>query len=203
MAKDTKERIAEAALELFSEKGYEAVSIRDICAAVGIRESTIYYHFKNKRDILLSLMQKTDALIEEKKSAFNAALAQAETVEKDAFIFVAEHLLTGFFLDPFVGKLLGVLSVERLHDSEAAYLYRRILYDLPLRQEEAVFRRMMERGLIRPGDTTALSRLYHGVVASAYDELADCLIDEEAVERARGKIRTGAGLLYDFIAKEG
>ena len=52
---NTKDRILETALSMFSEHGYDPVSIRDICGAVGIKESTVYYHFKNKQDILDSL----------------------------------------------------------------------------------------------------------------------------------------------------
>ena len=54
----TRESIMDVALRMFSERGYEAVSIRDICGEVGIKESTLYYHFINKKDILDSLVEK-------------------------------------------------------------------------------------------------------------------------------------------------
>ena len=60
----TKEKIMDVALHMFSERGYEAVSIRDICGEVGIKESTLYYHFKNKMDILDSLIAKFKEHIE-------------------------------------------------------------------------------------------------------------------------------------------
>ena len=47
----TKERILDVSLELFSQRGYSAVSIRDICKGVGIKESSVYYHFENKQNI--------------------------------------------------------------------------------------------------------------------------------------------------------
>ncbi len=55
---DTKERILQVALDLFSQKGYSAVSIRDICKLVEIKESTIYYHFQNKQDIFDTLTER-------------------------------------------------------------------------------------------------------------------------------------------------
>ena len=54
----TKEKILEIALRLFSQRGYPAVSIRDICELVPIKESTLYYHFENKREILQVLLQR-------------------------------------------------------------------------------------------------------------------------------------------------
>lgn len=55
---ETKERILNVSLSLFSEKGYSAVSIRDICKEVEIKESSIYYHFKNKHAIFEELLSR-------------------------------------------------------------------------------------------------------------------------------------------------
>ena len=49
---ETKELILKKALDMFAKSGYDSVSIRDIAKAVNIKESSIYYHFKNKQDIL-------------------------------------------------------------------------------------------------------------------------------------------------------
>jgi TetR/AcrR family fatty acid metabolism transcriptional regulator len=51
----TRELILKAAEELFSTKGFENATISDISSAVGISESTVYEHFKNKEDILFSV----------------------------------------------------------------------------------------------------------------------------------------------------
>lgn len=49
---DTKSQIFNTALRMFSAKGYENVSIRDIADAVGIKTASIYYHYKCKEEIL-------------------------------------------------------------------------------------------------------------------------------------------------------
>jgi AcrR family transcriptional regulator len=46
-----KNKIMEVTIELFSEKGYNAVSIRDITKKVGIKESTLYNHFQSKQEL--------------------------------------------------------------------------------------------------------------------------------------------------------
>ena len=46
---DTKQRILDVSLELFSQNGFSAVSIRDICRQVQIKESSVYYYFKSKQ----------------------------------------------------------------------------------------------------------------------------------------------------------
>ena len=51
----TKEKIILAAIVLFSDRGYDNVSMRDIAAEVSIKASSIYNHFPSKRDILKSI----------------------------------------------------------------------------------------------------------------------------------------------------
>ncbi len=51
----TKVLLLEAAELLFATKGFENTTISDISSAVGISESTVYEHFKNKEDILFSV----------------------------------------------------------------------------------------------------------------------------------------------------
>ncbi len=54
---DTRTRIQEIALELFTEQGYEATSLREIAERLGVTKAALYYHFKTKEDIVASLME--------------------------------------------------------------------------------------------------------------------------------------------------
>lgn len=51
---NTKDKIFATASKLFREKGYNNVTINDICDACGITKPTFYYHIKSKQDILVS-----------------------------------------------------------------------------------------------------------------------------------------------------
>ena len=53
----TKERILKKAIDLFYEHGFVKASIRDIVAAVGVTNSTVYIHFRNKDEILFSIIE--------------------------------------------------------------------------------------------------------------------------------------------------
>ena len=52
----TRERILDVALELFSEKGYDATSMREIAERLGITKPALYYHFDSKEDIVRALL---------------------------------------------------------------------------------------------------------------------------------------------------
>lgn len=65
----TKDRIVEAADQLFYERGFEAASFADIATQVGISRGNFYHHFKTKDDIL-------DAVIERRMETTRAMLAR-------------------------------------------------------------------------------------------------------------------------------
>ena len=54
---DTKEKILKVSTTLFSELGYKGASVRKIAKEVGIRESAIYNHYKNKEEIFLEVLK--------------------------------------------------------------------------------------------------------------------------------------------------
>ncbi|WP_404805187.1 TetR/AcrR family transcriptional regulator [Methanobrevibacter smithii] len=56
MKTQTKDKIFGTALDLFSKKGYDSVSVRTIASEVGIKESSIYNHYSSKKDILMSIL---------------------------------------------------------------------------------------------------------------------------------------------------
>ena len=54
----TKRKIFETSMKLFSEKGYEATSIEEITATVGVAKGTLYYHFASKEEIFNFLVEE-------------------------------------------------------------------------------------------------------------------------------------------------
>jgi len=54
---DTREAIRSVALELFAEQGYDKTSLREISERLGVTKAAVYYHFKSKEEILLSLIE--------------------------------------------------------------------------------------------------------------------------------------------------
>ncbi|MFE4870114.1 TetR/AcrR family transcriptional regulator [Streptomyces sp. NPDC056682] len=54
---NTRQRIQDVALELFGEQGYEKTSLREIAERLDVTKAALYYHFKTKEDIIISLFQ--------------------------------------------------------------------------------------------------------------------------------------------------
>lgn len=54
---DTRSRIQQVALELFTEQGYEKTSLREIAERLDVTKAALYYHFKTKEDIVTSIAE--------------------------------------------------------------------------------------------------------------------------------------------------
>ena len=166
---DTGEQILQAALGQFSRRGYHAVSIRDICGEVGIRESSLYYHFKNKRALLDALV----ARFAEKAGRFTTLLdegvAQLTELEDEAFLRVGTGYVQGYLLDPEILAFFGMLRIEREHDPALAALYREWYFDRPLQFQTRMFARLSQTGRFPAGQEQRLALLYLAPILFLYE----------------------------------
>jgi AcrR family transcriptional regulator len=62
----TREKILEAAAQIFSQKGYHATSMSDIAGAVNLQKASLYHHVDSKQEILLSLLEEALDLVTER-----------------------------------------------------------------------------------------------------------------------------------------
>lgn len=166
--KNTRDLIMQEALKMFAVKGYAAVSMRDIAAAVGIRASSIYHHFTGKQELFDALVEKANDIKDNLKAVFLNAFAQVGAVEEEPFVQAGIFFLTGYLQNPQVEPLLKVLECERYHNEDADSAWRELLFMAPLEHEANVFRMLIERDAIRDNDVEALAAEYQAAVMLAY-----------------------------------
>lgn len=195
--RNTSNLIEEVALDLFSKKGFKSVSIRDICKQVGIKESSVYYHFKNKQAIMDSLLEKINALVDSMKVKFNSEFSKATEVSEEEMCEVAVGVLMNYLLNPYVYKMIAVLTIERMSDENASKIYQKIVFDLPLNQQEQVFTQMIERGYIKDNSPQILAQEYYSVIYFAFQK--NCIgfeLTEEKKNEACFEIRQNMKDVY-------
>lgn len=167
--KNTREIILMEALHLFSIKGYAAVSMRDIATVVGIRVSSIYYHFSGKQELFEALIQKATEVKGALQAVFLNALSKAGTIEEEAFVQTGVFFLTGYLQNAQVEPLLKVLECERFHNEDADRVWKELVLFAPLEHEENVFRLLRERGEIVDTITDKeLAAEYQAAIMLAY-----------------------------------
>jgi len=107
-APSTRERILNVALELFTEKGYDGASLREIAEQLGVTKAAIYYHFASKDDILMALHMR---LHEFGKDALSQMTEEPVTLE-----------LWSRLLDQIVGQMLAQRKLFLFHERNQAAL---------------------------------------------------------------------------------
>ena len=92
LGRNTRRALLDKGLELFAEKGFFGTGLRDLARAVGVRESTLYYHFPGKEALF-------EAILEEDDSDHQAAIRLIEQPIRSAGVFlrvIARRVLAHF-----------------------------------------------------------------------------------------------------------
>jgi AcrR family transcriptional regulator len=92
---ERRQRILDAAVESFAERGYEAASVAEIATAAGITKPVLYDHFASKRDLFVELMEGARDELTRRGAEALASEAPLEARLRTAvdafFAFVEEH----------------------------------------------------------------------------------------------------------------
>ena len=126
---NTREKIFNVSVDLFSRYGYDRVSIRQIAKEVGIKESSIYNHFKSKESIIDSILEYyiTKMLSED------IPLMQASYNLDIGFDYFYEMGLNAFasqLKDKRMSKITRIILIESYHNEKMkVFLKERILND--------------------------------------------------------------------------
>lgn len=70
---DARERLEDAAIDLFVRRGYDAVGVQEIVEAAGLTKPTLYHHFGSKRGLLDALSERIDRLLENRLAGIGYA----------------------------------------------------------------------------------------------------------------------------------
>lgn len=158
---DTKTRILTEALRLFAVSGYEAVTVEQISAAVGIKAPSLYKHYKSKRDIfdhIVLRMQEGDAdKAGEHRMPDSNERAAEELTPLERIRQYSIAMFRYWTEEEFPSCFRRMLTLEQYRSAEMAQLYLCCLSDGPVAYTADIFRRMMAAGTLRPGDPRQLA----------------------------------------------
>jgi AcrR family transcriptional regulator len=94
-AEETRDRILDAALRLFRERGFEQTTMRDVAKEAGVATGAAYYYYRSKEDLVMAFYLRTD---EEARAIFEKAIASSKDLKKriramieGKFVQFAEH----------------------------------------------------------------------------------------------------------------
>jgi len=149
----TKEKILKVSKALFSELGYKGASVRKIASAVGIRESAIYNHFKNKEEIFLEIAKEIFA----SPFSFDADEIKENALKGKVFLnkYAMQYKLLTF--DKHNESMFRILLIELLQNRGIREQFMSEYHDKNIKILSEGFFVMMQNNLIRSQDPMMIS----------------------------------------------
>ena len=159
----TKERILNVAIDLFAIKGFDAVSLREIADAAGIRKATLYYYFTSKDQILEKILEYVLTSWNQSKvgrwSDGDDAEAQIVALGLDGFMAMASGISGSWLENPRMEKIMRISFIELYHNDQIRKFMLAFFGDGP-RFFEASFAILMKHKLIKHADPKVLTDEY-------------------------------------------
>ena len=158
MANDTKERILDAALEMFSQYGYEGTNIRELTASLGLVKSSMYKHFESKEAIWNTLL---DRMIAYYAGRFGSAEHLPPVPDSlEALVKMTMEMVDFTIHDERIVMTRKVLAIEQFRDERARKLATKHFLTGLTDMFTHVFAGMMDKGLLRRDDPAMLAFAY-------------------------------------------
>ena len=168
---NTKKRILDEALTLFSENGYGNVYVAQIAEAVGIKAPSLYKHYKSKQDIFNAILDEMKKSYDKQASMLNIsgedAVSDAEVysdIGEDELVRMATGLFLYFLHDEYAQKFRKMLTIEQFRDSELAHLLTKEYADDPLSYQSAMFSMLCEKGVLRKYDPNVMALHFYAPI---------------------------------------
>ena len=167
MANDTKERILEAALEMFSQNGYAGTNIRELSASLGLVKSGVYKHYESKEAIWNALLDQMIAYYADHFGSAEHLPLVPDSLEE--FVQMTMQMVNITVHDEKIIMTRKVLTLEQFRDARARELATKHFLTGLTDIFTQIFTGMMDKGLLRKDDpkmlafsyTTPISALIH------------------------------------------
>ena len=164
MAKDTKERILGAALDMFSQNGYAGTNIRELTASLGIVKSGLYKHFESKEEIWNTLLDAMIAYYGERFGSREHLPCAPDSLE--GLVALTMQMTDLTIHDEKIIKTRKLLTIEQFRDERARDLATKHFLTGLRDMFTPVFQSMMDKGLIRKDDPAMLAFAYTAPISA-------------------------------------
>lgn len=168
----TKERITDEALTLFSTKGYKGTNVKNIADAVGIKDSSLYKHFKSKKEIF-------DTIVEEMKNrmsdlSLKVGLPSGQNCETEAKVYgelavdglraLSRQIFLFYLKDDYVSRFWKMAVMEQYHAPEIYAVYHRIFMEESIVYQTNLFREMTRQGYFHSVDPEIMAMNFYSPI---------------------------------------
>jgi len=154
----TKRKIFETSMKLFAEKGYDATSIEEITATVGVAKGTLYYHFSSKEEIFNFLIEEGIKLLQ--NSVDIKTSKRNNYIDKIKAIVLIQIKIVAKYED-----IITIILSQFLGNEERHKKCQNLVFEY-IGQIEKIVQQGIEKGEIKNGDTRVTASEIYGLICS-------------------------------------
>lgn len=198
---NTKQKIFDTSIELFSKKGCNGVSMRDIAKAVGIKESSIYNHYKSKDELIDSIFDFfANSIKDYRPSETELDIMLNYMTPEDLF----KQLLIryGNMLNGKLDSIARIIYSEQFKNEKAKILINENLLMEPAIYINKLLNMLLEKKIIKQVDTTLLADEYNYVLFALSFEYAHAINDGRDVAPIIKKMFKHIEFICDFLKND-
>ena len=200
---DTKQIITDKALELFSERGYDAVGVGEIAAAVGIKAPSLYNHFPSKQSIFDAIVDATAKRYEEDTDKADIHVQNSaqdipvftEITEEGLFEKVRQ-IFEYSLHNETISRFRKMMTIEQFRSPELAALYSRRYVERLVGYHAGIFRALLSAGEIMAADPETLAMMY---VSPVLTLIGICDRQPERENECLDKLKRHVYLFYNMV----
>ena len=192
-----REKIVNAALDLFSQKGYDATSVDEIAESIGMKGPNIYKYFKGKEEILKELSVKMEEGYRQRMK-MNPDVS-ANISGRDDLKEFSMGQIKFTIEDDKIKKLRKMGTIEQFRNSHFRRQTSEHQFDNMQRQFTAIFKGLMDRGVLEENDPEMMAMEYFAPV-SLLIQLADR--EPERKDEVMGKVERYIDFFLDRYFKK-
>ena len=164
MSNDTKDRIPEAALEIFSRDGYAGANLKDIAEAVGVVKSGFYRHYAGKEELWNAVLDDMERYYAERFGSSDNMPAIPQST--DELKVLTLRMLDFTIHDEKIIMTRKILLIEQFRDARVCALATKHFGTEPEALFTKIFAGMMENGSLRRGDPAMLAFAYAAPIST-------------------------------------
>ena len=194
---DTRQRILDEALELFSAKGYDSVSVGEIANAVGIKAPSLYNHFTGKQAIFDAIVESTAAQYEADTGRVDIHVPDADQdipvfseITEDFLFEKVKQIFSYSIHNERISRFRRMMTIEQFHSPELAALYSERYVDRVLSYHAGIFRALIASGEIAEENPDSLAMMYVAPVLTliaVFDRQPER--EQECLEKLQNHVR--------------
>ena len=197
---DTKQKILEKALDLFSTYGYDSVSVGEIAKAVGIKAPSLYNHFPSKQAIFDAIVEATAAQYEKDTDAIDIHVQNAAqdisvftAISEDALFEKVRQIFYYSLHNEAISRFRRMMTIEQFRSPELAALYSQRYVERVVAYHAGIFHSLIAAGEIRDEDPDTLALLY---VAPVITLIGICDRQPEKEEECLERLKTHVQIFF-------